>query len=107
MHFPKVVVIVSLDFPMMTSQDNNSLTVENVPVFAFPTTLSFIENDKSSYKRILTIYNPYDFTVRFKGELHKRCTSIYFNVMFLFDVHVYIFGLHTFMPGSLQLAFLH
>lgn len=57
----------------MTSQDNTGLSVENVPVFAFPTTLSFIENDKSTYKQILTIYNPYEFTVRFKGELNKCC----------------------------------
>ncbi|RDD46052.1 Motile sperm domain-containing protein 1 [Trichoplax sp. H2] len=63
---------------MITSQsnnNNNNITVENVPVFAFPTTLSFIENDKSSYKQILTIYNTYDFTVRFK--VLSNCPSNY------------------------------
>lgn len=38
-----------------------------LPVFVFPTELNFYINDQSSHKQVLTLYNPYDFTVQFKG----------------------------------------
>lgn len=37
-----------------------------LPVFVFPTELNFYINDQSSHKQVLTLYNPYDFTVQFK-----------------------------------------
>ena len=46
-----------------------------LPVFVFPSTLNFYADDSSSYKQILTLYNPYDFGVRFKGESRVACES--------------------------------
>lgn len=37
-----------------------------LPVFVFPTTLNFYIDDQSSHKQVLTLYNPYEFTVLFK-----------------------------------------
>ncbi|BES92703.1 Hypothetical protein NTJ_05512 [Nesidiocoris tenuis] len=38
---------------------------EKIPVFVFPNSLDFYSADKS-HKRLLTVYNPYEFGVRFK-----------------------------------------
>lgn len=37
-----------------------------LPVFVFPTSLSFYWDDQSSHKQILTLYNPYDFSLKFR-----------------------------------------
>jgi len=37
-----------------------------LPVFVFPTSLNFYTDDPSSHKQVLTLYNPYEFTVLFK-----------------------------------------
>ncbi|CAH1780944.1 unnamed protein product [Owenia fusiformis] len=37
-----------------------------LPVFVFPTSLTFCTDDTSSHKQILTLYNPYDFALKFK-----------------------------------------
>lgn len=37
-----------------------------LPVFVFPSTLNFFYEDKQTHKQVLTVYNPYDFTVQFK-----------------------------------------
>lgn len=37
-----------------------------VPVFVFPHSLSFHLSDQSTHKQVLTLYNPYDFPVRFQ-----------------------------------------
>ncbi|MBN3270572.1 MSPD1 protein, partial [Polyodon spathula] len=37
-----------------------------LPVFLFPHELTFFADDQSSHKQILTLYNPYSFTLRFK-----------------------------------------
>ena len=39
-----------------------------LPVFVFPTKLNFIIDDKTSYKQSLTLYNPYDFTIKYIGK---------------------------------------
>lgn len=40
----------------------------SLPVFVFPTALTFYADDSSSQRQVLTIYNPYDFSIRFSGE---------------------------------------
>lgn len=50
--------------PTKTSKSSSSL-----PVFVFPEELQFVEADRASHKQVLTIYNPYAFSVRFEGEL--------------------------------------
>ena len=39
-----------------------------IPVFVFPTELTFYADSRSSHKQVLTVYNPYDFPFRFKGK---------------------------------------
>jgi len=48
--------------------------VENlIPVFVFPNALTFYAGDQSTHKQVLTLYNPYDFAVRFQGKkIHKN-----------------------------------
>lgn len=45
------------------------MTECKVPVFVSPQSLTFSLDDKSSYRQIITLFNPYDFPVRFKGKL--------------------------------------
>ncbi|XP_045452008.1 motile sperm domain-containing protein 1-like [Melitaea cinxia] len=45
--------------------------MKNFPVFVFPVSLEFFLNARHTYKQLLTVYNPYDFTVYFK----VLCTS--------------------------------
>lgn len=39
---------------------------EQLPVFAFPQSLTFYMDDPSSHKQIVTVYNPYNFHVKFR-----------------------------------------
>lgn len=39
---------------------------QKVPVFVFPPSLVFYLDDQKSHKQVLTLYNPYDFAVRFR-----------------------------------------
>ncbi|XP_006881875.1 PREDICTED: motile sperm domain-containing protein 1 [Elephantulus edwardii] len=38
----------------------------NLPVFVFPTELVFYADDQSTHKQVLTLYNPYEFALKFK-----------------------------------------
>ncbi|KAL1123109.1 hypothetical protein AAG570_002197 [Ranatra chinensis] len=42
-----------------------------LPVFVFPPEVKFYVSDQTTHKKVLTLYNPYDFAVRFK----VLCTS--------------------------------
>ncbi|XP_072180282.1 motile sperm domain-containing protein 1-like [Diadema setosum] len=37
-----------------------------IPVFVFPTDLTFYADNRNTHKQILTLYNPYDFPFKFK-----------------------------------------
>lgn len=41
--------------------------MKNFPVFVFPVSLEFYLNARHTHKQLLTVYNPYDFSVNFKG----------------------------------------
>ncbi|XP_041981219.1 motile sperm domain-containing protein 1-like [Aricia agestis] len=45
--------------------------MKNFPVFVFPVSLEFYLNARHTYKQLLTVYNPYEFSVNFK----VLCTS--------------------------------
>ncbi|KPI92500.1 Motile sperm domain-containing protein 1 [Papilio xuthus] len=45
--------------------------MKNFPVFVFPVSLEFYLNARHTHKQLLTVYNPYDFSVNFK----VLCTS--------------------------------
>lgn len=49
----------------MFSQSTN-LAEGKLPVFVFPTSLTFYSDDQSSHKQVLTLYNPYEFPLKFK-----------------------------------------
>lgn len=36
-------------------------------VYFYPTTLQFFYDDSNSHKQIITIYNPLEYSVKFKG----------------------------------------
>jgi len=44
-----------------------------LPLFVFPTSLNFYSDDPSSHQQLLTVYNPYNFSLKYKG---KCCYSI-------------------------------
>ncbi|XP_066603260.1 motile sperm domain-containing protein 1-like isoform X2 [Prorops nasuta] len=41
-------------------------TPRKLPVFVFPQSISFYLDDQSTHKQVLTLYNPYDFSVKFR-----------------------------------------
>ena len=58
----------------------------NRPVFVFPGNLDFYLEDQTTHKRVLTLYNPYDTEIIFKGEfffitIFLSSTYIFFNVI--------------------------
>lgn len=51
----------------MRSLQPSHFTDGSLPVFVFPQSLTFYADEQSSHKQVLTVYNPYEFTLRFKG----------------------------------------
>jgi len=41
---------------------------KRLPVFVFPNSLEFFAEESSTHKQLVTIYNPYDFVVSFRGK---------------------------------------
>lgn len=39
---------------------------QKVPIFVFPQSINFYLDDQTTHKQVLTLYNPYEFAVRFK-----------------------------------------
>ena len=39
---------------------------QTLPVFVYPTSLQFYADDPNSHKQLATIFNPYEFTIKFK-----------------------------------------
>ncbi len=50
-----------------SSQNHSKSKAKKIPVFIFPEELKFVEGDQSSHKQVLTLYNPYDFDIKFEG----------------------------------------
>lgn len=49
------------------ARTRNSQREKKLPVFVFPEELKFDSDDESAHKQILTLYNPYDFNVKFQS----------------------------------------
>lgn len=47
----------------------------SLPVFVFPTELVFYADDQTSHKQVLTLYNPYEFALKFKGQSSNAAQS--------------------------------
>jgi hypothetical protein len=45
----------------------DDINLSRIPVFVFPSSVFFNARDRDHLKQILTIYNPYEFPIRFKG----------------------------------------
>lgn len=52
---------------MQQQQNRQPELVEgSLPVFVFPTELVFYADEQTSHKQVLTLYNPYEFALKFK-----------------------------------------
>lgn len=72
----------------------------SVPVFAFPPSLEFYTVDRSSHKQILTIYNPYEFTLKFKG------LWISFWPPYTFEISMFHASLAVRLLGSSEITYI-
>ncbi|KPP66789.1 motile sperm domain-containing protein 1-like, partial [Scleropages formosus] len=52
--------------PMQQPSRKPELVEGSLPVFVFPTELVFYADEQSSHKQVLTLYNPYEFALKFK-----------------------------------------
>lgn len=43
-------------------------TPRKLPIFVFPQNIMFYLDDQSTHKQVLTLYNPYEFPVKFRGN---------------------------------------
>lgn len=49
-------------------------SVQKIPVFVYPNSLKFYLGSRATHKQLLTLYNPYEFPVTFKG---KKIPNVY------------------------------
>lgn len=72
----------------MQSQSSTS-SPRKLPVFVFPQNITFYLDDQSTHKQILTLYNPYDFPVKFKGEEIKH--DSFYHFVYMITCHIKFF----------------
>ena len=74
--------------PRQTSQGSDD--DGTLPVFISPTELKYYTDDISSHKQVVTIYNPYSYTLKYKGrsgnQWHKMAKMFIYLKVFPFDV---------------------
>ena len=65
------VIFSSIATSMSTSSGaaTSGILDGKVPVFVFPVQLDFYYEDQTTHKRVVTIYNPYEFDVTFKVNI--------------------------------------
>ena len=51
-----------------------------LPVFVSPEELEFVGEEETSHKQILTIFNPYNFKIRFKGVICALSNILVFKL---------------------------
>lgn len=73
----------------MRSLQASHFTDGNLPVFVFPQSLTFYADEQSTHKQVLTVYNPYEFTLRFKGINYRLATRCMHD-------NLHFWGLFTF-----------
>ena len=64
-----------------------------LPVFVYPEELNFVRNDCSTQKTILTVYNPYDFDIKYKGKRTLKSIALHTR-------QVYATGYVNYLPIS-------
>ncbi len=48
------------------------LSDSKIPVFVFPNSMTFFLEDKTTHKRVLSLYNPYDYTIKYRGKSNTQ-----------------------------------
>ena len=56
----------------MKSQGKSGRREKKLPVFVFPEELKFTSEDEAAHKQIVTLYNPYDFNIKFQSTWSMR-----------------------------------
>jgi len=51
----------------MSGGDASSSSSISFPVFAYPSNIAFVMNEPNSHKQVVTLYNPYEFPLVYKG----------------------------------------
>lgn len=57
------------------------LNSQTLPVFILENEIKFIINRSETHRHILTIYNPYEFALRFKGTKNLELHYIFFSII--------------------------
>lgn len=61
-----IVSAITMSTTSGTGAAGSGILDGKVPVFVFPVQLDFYYEDQTTHKRVVTIYNPYEFDVTFK-----------------------------------------
>ena len=64
----------------MLRQPTPQISDGKLPVFVFPSSLNFFTDDQSSHKQVLTLYNPYEFPLKFKGMSKILVHNVFIHV---------------------------
>uniref|UniRef100_A0A8C5L1S8 Motile sperm domain-containing protein 1 n=1 Tax=Jaculus jaculus TaxID=51337 RepID=A0A8C5L1S8_JACJA len=72
----------------MQQKRQPELVEGNLPVFVFPTELIFYADDQSKHKQVLTLYNPYEFALKFKVSFVRDVRSSHYGVIDKFRLQV-------------------
>ena len=94
-----IALIKKLDMDKVQSQ-LGAMTPKKLPVFVFPQSVKFYLEDQSTHKQVMTLYNPYDFPVKFKGKL-QICSLYLF--MLLVSFYIKYFHFNSVVYGSKQI----
>lgn len=62
------------------SSSSTSIMDGRIPVFVFPVQLDFYYDDQTTHKRVVTIYNPYEFDVTFKVKIRFDLRTRFLSV---------------------------
>lgn len=62
-HSLKSLIVLQI-LPLLPKMQSES----KIPVFVFPNSMTFLMEDKTTHKRILSLYNPYDYTIKYRGK---------------------------------------
>lgn len=56
----------------MRRADGETGVVSPLPVFLFPSQMVFYSEQRHSHRAVLTLYNPYNFTISFKSQFLSK-----------------------------------
>jgi len=68
----RTTTLGTLKMDRLRQEDDVTSSPSRIPVFVFPASIVFNAFDRDHLKQILTIYNPYEFPIRFKGIFKCR-----------------------------------